>query len=117
MNQFASIFFHVDPGDADSFGFTAYFDVQIAVFADRQIILRGLEIFRQVRVIVVLAVKFAVMRNFAVQCQSGADRKFQHFFVQYRQHAWQTEADRADMRILVAAELGGAAAEYFGRGL
>ena len=116
MNQLAGIFFHMDPGDADPFGFAAHFDIQITAFADRQVILRGLEVFRQVRIIVVLAVKFAVSGNFAIQSQAGTNRKLQHFFVQHRQYAGQSEADRADVRVLVAAEFGGAAAEYLGRG-
>ena len=116
MDQFAGVFLHMDTGDTDAFGLAVDFDIEVAVLADRQVVLRSLEVFRQVRIIVVFAVEFAVRGNRAVQGDAGSDREFQHFFVQHRQHAGQAETHRANVRVLLAAELSGAAAKNLGSG-
>ena len=111
MDELARIFFHVRPGDAHRRFLSVHLDIQMAVFADRQIILGCLEILGQIRIIIVFPVKFAVPGDLAVQRQSRAHRKFKDLFIQHRQDPRKAEAYRAYIGIRLCAERGLAAAE------
>lgn len=87
------------------------------MFTDRQVELRGLEVLRQIGVVIVFAVEFAEAGDLAVQCEAGADSVFEDFLIQDRQHARQAETDRAYIGIRICAEGCLAAAEDFGGGL
>ena len=117
MDELAGIFFHMGACDAQTLHFAVDFDIEVAVFTDRQVKLRGLEVLREVRVVIVLAVEFAEAGDLAVQCETGADSVFEDFLIQDWQHARQAEADRAYIGIRICAEGCLAAAEYFGGGL
>ena len=111
MNELAGVFFHVNAGQVDAALFAVDFDIHVAALADGQVKLGRLEVFRQIRIIVVFAVKFAVRQNVAVQCQPCFDGKVEHFLIEDRQHAGQAQADRADVGIRFGAEFSAAAAE------
>ncbi len=70
----------------------------------------------QVRVEVVLAGEDADRLDGAAQRQPGPHRQLHHLLVERRQHAGHAQADRADVAVGLAAELGGAAAEDLGPG-
>ena len=113
MNQLTGILLHVNTGDADTLRPVGGIDIHIAMLTDGQVKLRGLEVLRQIRIVVVLAVKFAEMVDFAIHSETGLDGKLNDPTVYYRQNAGQSEADRADMGILFGTEAGSAAAENF----
>ena len=113
MHQFPCIFFHVSPGNADPSLLPFHFYVQVAMFADRQIKLGGLEVFGKIRVIVVFTVKFAETGNFTVQRKSCSHCIFQHFLIQYRKDSRQPQAYGAYVGIGVCTEGCPAAAENF----
>ena len=74
----AGVFFEVGPQDADFFG-AAVFDgnFDIAVLAERQVVLADLVILRQVGVVIALAIPFGEGGDLAVQGQPGQDGVFQ----------------------------------------
>ena len=117
MDEFSGIFFHMGACDAQALHFAVDFDIEVAVFTDRQVELRGLEILRKIGVIIVFAVEFAEAGDLAVQSKTGADSVFEDFLIQDRQHARQAETDRAYIGIRICAEGCLAAAEDFGGGL
>lgn len=88
----------------------------MAVLADGQVVLGGLEILRQVRVVVVLAVEFAEAGDLAVQRKARAHGKFEDFLVQDRQDPGQAEAYRAYVGVGFRTERCLAAAENLRRG-
>ena len=113
MNEFAGVFFHMNARYANAFFLAFHFDIHVAVFGNRQIILGSLEVFRQIRIIIVFAVEFAEFVDGAVERQTSFDGKFHNALVYDRQNARQSQADWADMRILVSTEGSSAAAENF----
>ena len=84
------------------------------MFGDGKIVLRCLKIFRQIGIVIILAVKLAVLVNGAVRRQASLDGKFHHPGVHYRQNSRQTETDRTDMCILLRAKPGGTTAKDLG---
>ena len=64
-------------------------DVDVAAFADRQVELGRLKVLRKVRIVIVLAVKFAEGQNVAVKCQPCLYGIVQDFFIEYGQDTGQ----------------------------
>ena len=111
MDELARILFHVDAQDADALRAALRFNIDVAVLGNRQIVLRSLEVLRQIGIVVVLSVEFAVLVNRAVERKTRFDGKLDNALVEHGQDAGQPQANGADMRILLGAELRGAAAE------
>ena len=61
--------------------FTVDVDIDVTAFADGKIELRRLEVFRKIRIVVVLAVKFAEGQNVAVKGQARLYGIVQDFFI------------------------------------
>ena len=89
MDELACVFFHVDTGQMDAALFAVDVDVDVTAFADRQVELGRLEVLRQIRIVVVLAVEFAERQDVAMQGQAGFDGIMQNFFIEYGQDAGQ----------------------------
>ena len=91
-------------------------DVEVAVRAQRLVVLGDLEVLRHVRVEVVLPGEPAPARDLAVQGQADPDRVLDRRPVHHRQRAGQAQADRADLGVGFGAEGGRAGAEHLGPG-
>ena len=111
VNKLACILFHMDAQDADAFRAIFRLDVDVAMLGNRQVILRCLEVLRQVWIVVVLAVKLAVLVDRAVERQTRLDGELDDALVEHGQDAGKPQAHGADLRVLLGAELRGAAAE------
>ena len=74
---------------ADAALFAVDVDVDVAAFADRQVELGRLKVLRKVRIVIVLAVKFAEGQNVAVKCQPCFYGIVQDFFIEYGQDTGQ----------------------------
>ena len=116
MDQFPGIFFHMDPGDADSFGFPIHVHVQMPVQGDGLIELGNLVGFGQIRIIVVLPVELAVALDLAVDGQGKPQGKFHHLLVDDGQSPGHAQAHRAYMGVGGTAEFRRAGAESLGLG-
>ncbi len=57
MDEFACVFFHVDTGQVDAALLAVDVDVDITALANRQVELGRLEVFRQIGIVIVLAVE------------------------------------------------------------
>ena len=90
--ELGNILFQVDSFHADRSILAVGGDVQLAVQGQWQIKLRYLVPFHQVRVGVVLAVKFGQFGYFTTQGQAGHDSELNGLFVDDRQGSRQTEA-------------------------
>ena len=89
------------------------FDIDIAIEADRQIILGCLEILWQIGIVIILTVEFAERQDIAVKCQSGLYGIMENFLIENRHASRKAQADRAYVRIGLGTEFSGAAAENF----
>ena len=90
------------------------FHVQVAVAVGRLVVLGDLVVARHVRVEVVLAGELAPFGDLAVQGQAQLDRVVHGGLVEHRQGAGQTEGDRGQLRVRIAAELHMRRAEQLG---
>ena len=117
MYQLACILLHVDTGNADTLLALGGLDLHIAMLTNWQVILGGLPVLWQIRIVVVLAVKLGEVINLAVQGKACLDGKLQHPLVQYRQYARQSQAYRAHMCIVLCTKGGGTATENLCIGL
>ena len=81
VDQLASVFLNVDAGDADPLLFPIHQDIQVAVFAQRDIKLADLVRLRQVGVEIVLAVLFADRVDGAAEGIAHLDRVVDDLFV------------------------------------
>ncbi len=88
-------------------------DFDVAIGADRQLVLTDLIAFRQIRIEIVLARENARSSDFAMGRQAGLDCEIDDFFVQHRQDSGKTSANRAGVFIGCATELGRTAAKNF----
>ena len=111
MDKLSRILFHVDAQDTDALRAVLRLNIDVTMLSNRQIVLRGLEVLRQIGIIVVLSVEFAVLVDRAVECKTRFDGELDNALVKYGQDAGQPKANGADMRILLGAELRGAAAK------
>ena len=116
VQRLAGVLLQVDPLDADPDGPAVDVDVQVAVRAQRLVVLGDLEVLRHVRVEVVLPGEPAPGRDLAVQGQTDPDRVLDRHPVHHRQRAGQAQADRADLAVGFGAEGGRAGAEHLGPG-
>ena len=89
-------------------------DIQVAVAVGGLVVLRDLVVARHVRVEVVLAGELAPLCDLAVQGQTQLDRVVDRGLVDDRQGAGQTEGDRGQLRVRLAAELDVGRAEQLG---
>ena len=117
MHEFSRVLLHVDARQANPFLPRRRIDVNPAVLGDGQIVLGGLKILRQIRIVIILSVKFAVLVDRAVRRKPRLDRELYDAAVDDRQDARQAETDGTDMRVLRGAEGCGAAAENLRVGL
>ncbi len=115
--QLASVLLHMDFVNTHLFSALRRGNLQIPVAANGQIQLRGLERFGQIRVKVIFAVKLAFLGDGAVGGQAHGHGPLQNAFVQHRQHARHTGANRANVGVGSSAKLCGAVAENFGGGV
>jgi hypothetical protein len=70
-----------------------------AADAERQVHLRGLIVFRHVRIEIVLAVPLGDFRRRAIEHQAGEQGFFDGLAVEHGQRAGQAEADRAGVGV------------------
>ena len=111
VHQLARVLLHVDFLDADGLYSRASLDFHRAVLADGQIKLGNLIGFGKVGIEVVLPVKLVEPGNGAVGGEPRPNGVLHHAFVEHRQSARHSRADRAAVSVRVAAELGGAGTE------
>jgi len=92
---------------------------ELTVGADRRVVLRYLEVLREVWVVVVLPVKARLLGNLGVDCLSHLHGRLDGPLVQHRQRAGKTETGRAGPAVgrLVGRGVGRAAAENLRRRL
>ena len=102
---------------ADNFFRAVNVNFNVPAVSNRQIVLRGLPIFREVGIIIIFPVELAVLVNFAVGGESGFNGELNDAPIYRRQDARQAQAHGANMRILLRAEGRCTAAENFRRGL
>ena len=81
MYQFSGILLHMDLMDPDRLFASGCLDLDAAIPADRQIQLGDLIVLWIIRVKIILPVKFAVLGDRTVCCQSHCDRVFHNLFV------------------------------------
>ena len=81
MDELSGVLLDVDAGDADPFGAGGGLNIQVAVFAQRQVVLGNLVGFRQVGVEVVFPVLFGAAGDGAAGGKAGLDRVFDHLAV------------------------------------
>ena len=113
VNVFASIFFHMDAGQSNAFGDPVRSDIDVAVGADRELVLADLIAFRQIGIKVIFSRQTARASDFTVRRKSRPNREFHRFLVQNRQDAREPHAHRTSVLVRGLAELGRAAAEDF----
>ena len=113
VNQFTSVLFHMDTGNANAFFFAIYVDVDVTIQADRFIQLGDLVVGAKVRIEIAFAVEFVVFLDFAVYCQTSTNCKFYNLFVQNRESTGQAQAAGANMGVRYVGEFCGAGAECF----
>ena len=113
MNELAGILLHMDARKTYTLLLAPCIDIYPAMLSNGQIILGRLPVFRQIRIVVILAVKLAVFVDFAVRSQTGFDAKLDNALVDRRQYAWHAKAYRTDMRVLFCAKGRGTAAKDF----
>ena len=99
VQQAGRVLFQVHAGDADALRLAVDLDLQPAVHADRQVVLRDLVALHQVGVVVVLAVELGLGGDRAVERQPGHDRQLDGLAVDDRQHAGHAQADRVDVGV------------------
>ena len=113
MDQLACVLLHVDARDADPLLPLLGFDIHIAVLCNRQIVLRRLEIFRKVGIIIILPVELAEFIDRAVQRDARLDGELDDAPVDNGKHPGKPKANRAHMGILLGPEGRRTAAENF----
>jgi hypothetical protein len=108
----------VDAADADALAAAVLqLDLQVAVFAERQLVLADLVALGQVGIGVILARKDRQFVDRAVERQPGLDRRLDRGAVDHRQRAGQRQAGGAGARVgRRALVVRGAAAEHLGAG-
>ena len=99
MGELGYVLFHVDALDADAAPLSIDRDLQVAVGAEREVVLRNLVPLHQIGVGVVLAVEFAVLGDAAVQSESNHDDRLDGLAVYDGQGARQPEANGTDPRV------------------
>mgnify|MGYP003632212415 CR=1 FL=1 len=104
-------------GDPDLAGFSVFqVNEDLALPDDRLEILADLVALRQVGIEIVLPVEAAVMMDFRLQAEARADRLFDAFPVDHRQHARHRRIDQRDIAVRVGAERRRGAREQLGIG-
>ena len=114
MHELAGIFFHVDTGQADAFLLTFHVNIHPAMFSNRQVVLGRLPVFRQIRIVIVLAVELAVLVDFAVRSKTSLDAELHHPLVYRGQYTGHAQTNRAYMGVLVSTKFRGTTAENLG---
>src|ERR1700686_1843611 len=97
--QLAGVFFEMNAGNAATPRLAVDIEVEVPVAAERQVVLRDLISLGQVRIEGVLAVELREFRNLAVEREGGADGRLDRFPVDHRERSWESEADRAGVRV------------------
>ena len=116
MNELARILFDVDARDTDAPYVAIHKDVQITVFAQRNVKLADLICLGKVRIKIVLAVIFTHTVDRAVQRMAHFYGVIHHLLVQHRQRAGHPHAHRTAQCVHLCAESIFAAAENLGLG-
>jgi len=115
VRELAGVLFEMHPLDADAHHHGAVIgrhgDVEIAVDAERLVVLADLVVLGHIGVEVVLACHPAPLDDGAVQRQADADRRLDRHGIHHRHRSRQAQADRAHLGIGWGAEAGRAAAE------
>ena len=112
VERLAGVLFHVGAFDRHLVAGPVDLELDAPVVGDRLVVLADLVVLRHVRVEVLLAGEAAPLGDLAAQGQADADGRLDGLAVDDRQGAGQAEADRADVGVGLAAELGGAAAPH-----
>src|SRR3954453_16715334 len=120
MQGLAGVLLEVHTLDLDAVGLDSAvvvgdLDLEVTVDAQRFVVLRDLVVLRHVRIEVVLAREATPRRDAAVEREADPDRALDPLLVGDRKASRQTEADRADLRVGVRAELRRAPTEQLGR--
>src|SRR5262249_44825813 len=114
MERLAGVLLHVHAQDAAAARLPVHLEVELAMLAQRLVVLRDLVALRQVGIEIVLAIEFRLLANATAEPESGLDGEIERVLVQYRQYAGLRGADRADSRIGNAAESDFTSAEQLG---
>ena len=116
MHQFAGVLLQVDARDADALRAALDRDLKEPAHAEGLVVLGYLIIFRQVRIVVVLAVPLREVGDRASERQGHPHGQFDGLFVHHRQDARHAEAHGADARVRRRVVLDLAPAEQFRAG-
>ena len=117
MYEFARVLFHMNARKSDGLAFAVNINRNVPGVGYRQIVLRGLPILRQVRIVIIFTVELAVLVNLAIGREPRFDSELHHALVNGRQDARQAQAYRTSVSILFSPERRRAPAEYFSRRL
>ena len=90
------------------FGWTVFsVNDQLAAPDNGLLELTDLIAFRQIGVEIVFSIEHRIGVDLGANCQPEFHRHAHGFFVQYRQHAWEAEIDRAGLAVGLSAKCAG----------
>ena len=118
MNQSPRVLFQMNPANPNLLSLFANINIEKAVHSKWNsssfVVLRNLEVFRHVRIVVVLSEKEHALRNFAVQCQRSHNSILHRLLVEDWKGAGYSEANRTGQSVGVfALVIRGAATKEF----
>src|SRR5690606_7834327 len=105
MNRFTRIFFEMRTGYANAFNRAIFkLDVDMTQARKRVVRLAGLIAFWRGRIEVVVTRKYRRLIDVSIDAQTKANRKINHFFVQYRKYARHSQINQAGLRVWIITE-------------
>src|SRR5664279_5087443 len=116
MQRLSGVFFEMNALDANPHYLAIHLDVEVALDAQRFVVLRDLIVLRHVGIEVVLASEPAPWRDAAMQREPDANRRLDRDRVGHGQRTGQAKAGRAGVRVWCGTEGGGATAEHLRAG-
>ena len=117
VEQLAGVLLQMGPRDAAAPRLAIDLELEVALAAERQVILRDLVTLGQVRIEVVLTVELGEFRDLAAERQPGPDGLLHGAPVDHRQRPWERQADGAGVGVGRSREVvRGAAAEHLALG-
>src|SRR6185437_12632678 len=117
VQALARILLQMQALDAHTDAFTVLeVDGDLTLAHDRVLVLADLVALGQVGKEIILPVEDGTQVDLGLQAQAGADRLFDAFFVDHRQHARETGIDERDLAVGLGSELGRSAGKELGPG-
>jgi len=110
----AGVFFEMRANDADLLGLETTFriaDFQVAVVAERQVVLADLIALGQVGIVILFAVPLGEFGDLAIQRDCRLQPQLERATIHHRQRARHADAQRASLRVGRGAEFRAASAK------